>query len=258
MPRSAQRARLRRRELTRLLKSGRSVRVTQMARLLGVSAMTIRRDLEALAASGVAVRTYGGAIPAGRISFELAFSERHHQHWPEKRRIGSAAAALIRPGSTVFVDTGTTTLEIARALAGQRIACTVVTSSLVVAAELWRHRQVALLLLGGRVRDGSPDLAGPETQRAVKAMRADAAFLGADAVDASGAFAADAEVARVAALMVRRARQAVVVADASKLGRRAGTRYARAAELDVLITDRRADPGLVTAMKRSGLKVTPV
>ena len=230
-----------------------------MARRFGVSAMTVRRDLAALASAGVAVRNYGGAVAAGRITFEFAFSRRQHLHLPEKRRIGGAAAGRLRAGQTGAVDTGTTTLEIARALAHKQLACTIVTSSLVIAAELWPRRQTELVLLGGRVRDGSPDLVGEETEAALKQMRADVAFLGADGVDPQrGVYADDPQVARVAGLMARRARRVIVVADASKLGHAAKARFARIGELDELITDRRASRPLVAGMRRRGLKVTLV
>ncbi len=257
MSRSSREAELRRRVLTRLLRSSERIRTSEAAERLGVTAMTIRRDLAALASAGVAIRSYGGAVPAGRITFEYAFSQRHLSHLPEKRRIAAAAVGRVRPGDTVFVDTGTTTLALARALARTRRRCTVVTSSLAVAAELWSREPVALVLLGGRVRDGSPDLAGAETEAALRQMRADVAFVGSDGVDPQrGSFADDAEVAGVAALMVRRARRVIVVADADKLGRTAAARFARIQDVDELITDRRASGSLVAAMRRRGVKVT--
>jgi DeoR family fructose operon transcriptional repressor len=155
MPRSSLQAERRRRELARSLKSGRPVHTAEEARRFGVCQMTIRRDLATLASAGVAVRNYGGAVGTGRVTFEFAFSRRHHLHLPEKGRIGAAAARRIRPGQTVFIDTGTTTLQIARALARTRLPCTVVTSSLVIAAELWLRPRTELILLGGRRCDGS-------------------------------------------------------------------------------------------------------
>ena len=259
MPRSSRQAERRRLALTRLLRSGRPVRTASMAERFGVTAMTIRRDLAALASAGVAVRSYGGAVRVGRITFEYAFGPRHHAHLSEKRRIGAAAAGRVRRGQTVFIDTGTTTLEIARALVTLKRPCTVVTPSLVVAGELWSRPQAELVLLGGRVRDGSPDLVGKETEAALKQMTADVAFLGSDGVDARrGSFAADADVARVAALMARRARRVIVVADASKLARSEGKRFARVEDLDELITDPRAEQSQVAEMRRRGVKVTLV
>jgi DeoR family fructose operon transcriptional repressor len=263
MPRSSVQAERRRRVLARVLQSGRPVRTAEMARRLGVCQMTIRRDLAALVDAGAAVRSSGGAVGTGRVTFEFVFGRRHHLQLPEKRRIGTAAAKRIRPGQTVFIDTGTTTLEIARALARQELACTVVTSSLVIAAELWLRPRTELILLGGRVRDGSPDLVGEGTEAGLRRIRADIAFLGADAVDPlGGSFADDRHVARVASLMARRAERVVVVADASKLRRSAArmpagmaARFARIQEIDELITDRRADPSLVAALQHAGVKV---
>jgi len=259
MPRSSAQAEFRRQGLTGLLRSGGRVRTAEMARRFGVSPMTIRRDLDVLSSAGVAVRSYGGAVAAGRVTFEFAFSRRHHLHLPEKRRIGVEAARRIKPGQTVFIDTGTTTLEIARALARNGRDCAVVTSSLVIAAELWSQRRTQMVLLGGRVRDGSPDLAGAGTEAALRRMRADLAFLGSDGVDARrGSFAGDPEVARVAGLMARRAERVIIVADASKLGRRAKARFVRVKDIDELITDRGADPAEVAALRGAGLKVTLV
>ena len=192
MARSGAQAEERRRKLARLMAAGREVSTTRMAERFGVSPMTIRRDLRALQEDGVAVRSYGGAIGAQRITFEFAFDERRRRRLREKRRIGKAAAALVEPGQTVFLDTGTTTLEIARALARSDVACQVVTSSLVIAGELWARPGCELLLLGGRVREGSPDLAGPATELMLDRLSADLAFVGSEGVDpARGSFAAD-------------------------------------------------------------------
>ena len=109
MPRSNAQARRRQQELTDCLARGERVSTIEMARRFDVNAMTIRRDLMALEESGLAVRCYGGAIPARRITFEFAFDRRHQCNLEHKRRIGAVAAAMVHPGQTVFLDTGTTT-----------------------------------------------------------------------------------------------------------------------------------------------------
>jgi len=258
MPRSAEQANYRRSVLEQMLRGGQRIRNAEMARRFGVAEMTIRRDLEALAAAGVAVRNYGGAQALGRVTFEFAFSDRNRLNSPAKRRIGAAAARRISPGQIVLIDTGTTTLEIARALSGRRIPCTIVTSSLVIAGELWSRPGVELVLLGGRVRNGSPDLVGEGTLADIRLVKADLAFLGVDAMDEGGCFAADADVAQVAGVMLRQARRVIVVADASKLGRREPARYARWHQVDELITDRRAQPSMLAAIQAAGVKVTVV
>lgn len=259
MTRSAAQAERRRRELTRLLARDGQVLTGQMARRFHVSPMTIRRDLRTLEHAGVAVRSYGGAVAAQRITFEFAFDARRRRYLGRKRRIGREAAARVRDGQTVFLDTGTTTLEVARALSRMTIACTVVTSSLVTASELWASERIELVLLGGRVRRASPDLAGPGTELLLEKLTADVAFLGSDGIDpARGCFAGDADTARIAERMAATARRVVVVADSSKLGAASAVRYLTPEAMDELITDRRADEAAVAALRRAGVEVTLV
>ncbi|MCG3181895.1 MAG: Glucitol operon repressor [Phycisphaerae bacterium] len=259
MARSGEKARRRREQLLRTLQGWREVSTIAMARRLGVSPMTIRRDLAAIQASGAAVRCYGGAVAARRITFEFAFDRRHRRNLAAKRRIGQAAAARIRPGQVVFLDTGTTTLEAARALAARGVACTAVTSSLVVASELWGRAGIELHLVGGRVRGASPDLVGPQTELLLDRLTADIALVGSDGIDpARGSFSADAESAGVAERMCRNARRAVVVADASKLGVAGAVRYLPIDKMTELITDRSADRRQVAAMRGRGVRVEVV
>jgi DeoR/GlpR family transcriptional regulator of sugar metabolism len=253
-----QQAAKRRRELVRLMQSGASVSTAAMAERFGVSPMTIRRDLKALEESGAAIRSYGGAVAAQRITFEFEFDERRRSRLPEKRRIGRAAAGMIRDGQTVFLDTGTTTLELARALAARHVQCLVATSSLVVAGELWSRDGIELLLLGGRVRRGSPDLVGPATELMLDRLTADLAFIGADAIaPGRGSFADDAEAARVAERMAAHARRVVVVADTSKLGATAPFLAVPTEGIHELITDAAAHPA-VAALRQKGVAVTEV
>ena len=245
--------------MSRLLARGRRVSTVELAERFGVSPMTVRRDLGALAEAGVAVRCYGGAVPAQRITFEFAFDERRRRRLAQKGRIGAEAATRVQPEQVVFIDTGTTTLELARALVRRGVACTVVTGSLVIASELWGSERVELTLVGGRVRRGSPDLVGPGTEVMLDRLTADVAFLGSDGIDpARGSFAADVEAARVAEHMVANARHVVVLADSSKLGLPGAARYARLEQIAELITDRDADRALVGQLRKRGVRVTLV
>jgi len=259
MARSAAHAERRRTALLDSLSRGNPVSVNDAARTLGVTPMTIRRDLEALEQAGAAIRKHGGAIPAQRITLEFKFDERHRMHIDEKRRIGAAAAARVMPGQTVMVDTGTTTLELAKALAARAVECTVVTSSLAIASVLWGHPAVSLVLTGGRVRGTSPDLAGPGTELLLERLTADVAFLGSDGIDAArGSFAGDADAARVAEQMAAHARAAVIVADSSKLRGASAVRYLPAGRITELITDTGAPRAVVNRLRRHGVTVTMV
>ncbi len=257
MARSPAQAERRRRKLADALARRGEVSTTEMAERLGVSAMTVRRDLEALEEAGVAVRSYGGAVAAQRITFQFAFDERRRRHLAKKRRIGQEAARRVEAGQTVFLDTGTTTLEVARALAAAGASCTVATSSLGIASTLWGAEGLDLVLLGGRVRRGSPDLAGPGTEVMLERLTADVAFLGSDGVDPGrGSFAGDLEAARVAEGMAASARRVIVVADGSKLGLAGAARCVRIEDVDELITDRGAAAAVVRALRARGVAVT--
>ncbi len=242
-----------------MLAQDQSVSTMQAARRFGVNPMTIRRDLKVLEDSGLAVRCYGGAVSAQRITLEFAFDQRRRRHMKEKARIGTAAAEQVEPGQLVFLDTGTTTLEVARALARRRIPCQIATSSLVVASEIWGHEEIELMLLGGRARRGSPDLAGPGTELMLERLTADVAFMGSDGVDPTrGCFAYEVETARVCEQMAAHARRVVVVADRSKLGLAGSVRYLKIEGIHELITDHGADRSVVAALQQKGVKVTLV
>jgi len=249
----------RRAELSKLLSRGKRISISSQALRLGVHPMTIRRDLEALASEGLLVRCYGGAIPAQRITFEFAFDRRHQENLSQKKRIGAAAACSVLEGQTVILDTGTTTLQIARSLSSNGRRCTVVTSSLVIASELWAVNSIELMLLGGRVRGESPDLVGPSVELMLDRLAADVAFLGADGIDPQrGCFTVDVEAARVAERMAASARHVIVTADSTKLSRPAAVRYLQIGQMDELITDRAAPIEAVDQLRRKGVAVSTV
>jgi len=257
MARTSEHAERRRQELAVMLSQHQSVSTIEVARHFGVNPMTIRRDLKVLEDSGLVVRCYGGAVSAQRITLEFTFDERHRQHLKEKCRIGKVAAERIEAGQTVFLDTGTTTLEVARALARRVIPCQIVTSSLVIASELWGNEAIELLILGGRARRGSPDLVGPGTELMLDRLTADVAILGCDGVDpARGCFAQDVEAARVAERMVAHANRVVVVADHSKLGTAGRAKYVKMSGVDELITSRGAARAIVAALREAAVTVT--
>ena len=133
--------------------------VEELAAQFQVSGMTIRRDLQALADQGKVIRTHGGAAIAERITFEFDFLKRAKEHETAKTAIGEAAAALVEDGQSVLLDSGTTTLALSRQLQGKKNLI-VVTTSLPIASQLQYDQEIAVLLLGGYVRGGSPDLAG--------------------------------------------------------------------------------------------------
>ena len=202
----------------------------------GVQPITIRRDLEVMAEEGVVIRVRGGAIRNDRVRLEFGYAERSEQNRREKSAIAAHAASMVQPGQTIILDTGTTTQLLARELVS-RVDIQIVTNSMIVAYELRNSLGVNVILLGGQARRGGFELIGPITERLLTDLHADFAFLGADAIDPElGFFTTDLGVARVEELMIKAASTVVVLADASKLGRRAFARYAAFAPVHLLIT----------------------
>jgi DeoR family fructose operon transcriptional repressor len=221
-----------------LLRQHGEVSVTDLTGRFEVTPMTVRRDLDLLAEQGYLTRTHGGGLFSQQAKIEFAFREKQEMNPAEKRAIAKAAAAIVEPGMTVVIDTGTTTLEVARAVAGVE-ALKVVTSSLAIAAALYARDNIDLILLGGNARKNSPDLTGPLTEDNLNQLRVQVAILGVDAVDWNGLYTSELAVARVSKAMVRAAERAVVVADSSKFKRRAFVRFAGWDQIDTVITDDR-------------------
>ncbi|MEX0745539.1 MAG: DeoR/GlpR family DNA-binding transcription regulator [Phycisphaeraceae bacterium] len=226
--------------------------VEQLADAFSVSGMTIRRDLQDLAAEGRVIRTHGGAAPTARISFEFRFLQRAQQQAAEKDAIAAVAAELVQPGQAVLLDSGTTTLAIARRLRAIP-ELTVITTSLPIASELFGVEEVDLILLGGMLRKDAPDLAGAITHQNLDVLRADVAFIGADAVDQQGnLYNSSAELGRMLSRMARSADAAYAVADSSKIGRRELMRFGHLRDWRGLITDRELDAKLRRSIVRAG------
>jgi DeoR/GlpR family transcriptional regulator of sugar metabolism len=163
-------------EIVRLLGENGRVRVSEISSRMSVSEVTVRRDLEALERRGVLIRVHGGAMPAPLSSHEPPFAIRSMRNIEVKARIGRAAAELITPGQTVVIDSGTTTIDVGRALKG-RHDLRVMALSLHVAAELVDEPGIEVLLPGGSVRAGEHALSGTLTTATLDGLQFDTAVL---------------------------------------------------------------------------------
>jgi DeoR family transcriptional regulator of aga operon len=236
--------------------------VADAAEALGVSEATIRRDLDQLARQQLVTRTRGGAT-AGHVSYDLPLRYKTARHAPEKQRIGRAAAALVTPGSTVALNGGTTTSEVARALAtrpdlqdGDGPTITVVTNAMNIANELAVRQHIKIVVTGGVTRGQSYELIGPLASLVLAELTLDWAVLGVDALDPrNGATAHHEGEASINHLMAARAEQVMIVADSSKLGQRAFARVCAVDEISVVVTDRDARPDLLAAFTERGIRV---
>lgn len=234
------------------------VSVSALAQELAVSEMTVRRDLSVLAADSSIERTHGGAVLSQRMILEFDYRDRQERNRAEKRAIAAQARQLVKPGMRLILDTGTTTLEFASLLKdGEDL--TIITPSLAVASELQHAPGVEVILLGGVIRRGSPDLTGPVTENCLELFSADLAFQGADAIGDDGSiYNTDLRLARVDRIMRRVARQCCILADHTKIGHTALARNGSLADVDIFITDRGTPASTLQRFARLGAKVIAV
>jgi DeoR family transcriptional regulator of aga operon len=232
-------------ELLELLAAAGQLQVEDAAKALGVSAATVRRDFDELAGQQMLTRIRGGAVAQG-VNYDLPLRYKTERHPSEKQRIGALAASMVRPGQVAGLNGGTTTTEVARALAiradlsadGPFPTVTVVTNALNIATELAVRQHIKIVTTGGVARPQSYELTGPLATGVLEQVTLDVAILGVDGIDAvAGATAHHEGEASINRLMGQRASRVIVVADSSKVGRRAFARICTIAEIEVLVTD---------------------
>ncbi|PSK88058.1 DeoR family transcriptional regulator [Murinocardiopsis flavida] len=246
-----------------LLSERGSLTVDEAMADLGVSPATVRRDLDQLAQQQLLTRTRGGAV-AATVSYDLPLRYKAGRQAPEKERIAQAVVDLIAPGSVVGLNGGTTTTNVARAIAlhegfhggDQGAGVTVVTNALNIANELVVRPHVKLVVVGGVVRARSYELIGPLAARLLDAVAIDTAVIGVDGISAeTGAAAFDEGEAAINALLAGRAERVVVAADSNKIGQRAFARILPLSEVDILVTDTGISEEAAQGFEQAGVKV---
>jgi DeoR/GlpR family transcriptional regulator of sugar metabolism len=224
-----------------------------------VSEMTIRRDVSALEDKGVVRKVTGGAIALVGKASEPAFETRAAQAATEKAHMAGAVLELVQAHETVILDSGSTVLAVARAMSGRELGLTVVTPSLLVAAELADDPGTTVLLAGGQVRAGELSLIGTETEATFGLYNCDAYVMGIAGVDARrGITEYHREEANVKKAAMAAADRVIVVADMSKLGRVQLMNVASFDQIDALVTDGPADHPALRAAADAGVQVVHV
>jgi DeoR family transcriptional regulator of aga operon len=233
------------------------VDVPSLATEFAVSRATIRRDLEVLERQRLVCRTHGGATIHAAFN-DLPLSYKKTRDLPEKQRIARHAMAFLE-GARVIGTTGGTTVSQFIQLLRDRDDLTVITNALNVATDLVGRPGPRVFVAGGEVRVSSQESVGHTAEAFLASCTIDVAFLGVDGVDAvAGCTNYDPAGARVNAVLARRARKRIVLADATKIGRVTLAQVCRMAEVDVLITDCRATPAQLEALRRQGAAVACV
>lgn len=243
--------------LREILRDRRVVRVDDLGRQLDVSPATVRRDLLALERDGVVRRVHGGAVSAAGRLEEPPFDDKESIAPEEKRRIARAALAFVHPGDTIYLDGGSTLLELARLLR-DRPQITVVTNSLRAAQELGGGGP-RLILIGGELRRRSQTLVGPLTRLTLAELHVDKAFMGTIGLSVrEGLTTTDAGEAYTKSLVMEQAREVYLLADSSKVGKVSFARAGRLDKVRALITDRSVDRAFVRGLDRLGIRVERV
>ena len=230
--------------------------VAAIAEAVGASLPTLRRDLAALETQGAVVRAHGGARLADQVEGEVAFSRRETTHIAAKRAIGEAAYALLLPGSAVFLDSGTTVLQLARRIRLAPLPLAVFTNCLPVAQVLMDAPGIKLSLLGGSLHPENASVVGPRAEDMLERLWFQHLFLGAGAVGDDGILSsANDREARLNAGMVARSQACTLLVDSSKFGHRLTHEVAATAQMTRVITDGGLDPWRADDLRAQGVEV---
>jgi DeoR family glycerol-3-phosphate regulon repressor len=240
-------------DILKLLEAEGSSSVGDIARALGVSAETIRRDLRPLADAGSVVRMHGAVGLVGMFG-EAPFARRMRENAAAKTAIARHLAATIRDGDTLMLDTGTTTSFLARALVGHR-RLTVVTNSSDIARTLATRNGNRVFMAGGELRPDSGAAFGASAIEFVARFQVRHAIISAGAIDADGVMDFDLHEAEFARTVLACGERRIVVSDASKFGGRGFVRVCGFASLDLVVTDSAPPAPIATALTAAGGRV---
>jgi DeoR family transcriptional regulator, aga operon transcriptional repressor len=249
----------RRRAVLQVVNREGRITISDLTSRFDVSAVTARADLDVLGRAGRVLRSHGGAVRLAEPEFDAPLDVKGSLHHEEKVRIAAAAAGLVRAGQTILLDSGTTSLELARALNQSGMNLTVVTHALNVASELSHSPQITLMMIGGVLRQISQSFVGPQAQNTLSKLHVDHLFLAVDGLDLEvGPCTPDVLEAELNTTMIRIAKQTTVIADASKIGRPSLSVIAPLTSVHRVITDRRIVPEQAAALEAKGLEVIVV
>ncbi len=246
---------IRQSKILELIERNKRISISEIKDMFDVSEMTVRRDLALLEGNGFVTRVHGGVIARRKLFFDQSFSQRETEHVEEKKVIARKALEMIGAGDNIILDTGTTTLYIARELVKSTFTITVATTSLAVASILFNsHHDV--LIFGGFLRREIPDLIGPLTEKNLLDFHADTLFMGCDGLVAEeGFFTSDLNISNIEEKMVRLADRVIVVTDSSKFEHKSFVKYAGTDMVHTIITDWKVDCRQVDAFAKNGVEV---
>ena len=246
----------RRFRISEILGRERSVTASELIRMLGVTAATIRRDLAVLEKEGVLVRSYGGAVSrTSSTNFQPSYEALGRSNRAEKQAIAREAERLILDGETVFLEGSTTVYELARRLL-HRNRLTVITNSPPIVEQFQHSQHVSVISTGGELQKDVFYLSGVWAQRALSEIRVDKAVLGVSAIDpAYGISTASQAEAQIKKMILKAARVSIALADHSKFGNQGFAYVGPTTDIDVLVTDSGTDPQYLGPIREAGVEL---
>lgn len=246
----------RRKKILELLDTEGEVFVEHLSSHFDVSEVTIRKDLESLEKNNLLLRARGGAIRLkSGVGVDYRISEKHRLNYQEKALIGKFAASMVQNGDTIILDSGTTTLEMAKQLPPD-IEATVITNALNIATTLSSHIHVNVIVPGGSLRKNSISLVGPLAEKTLRSFHVDKAFLGIDGIDTrSGFYTPNMEEAYLNRIMIEIAEASILLSDSSKFVRKSLNLVCGIGDIDALVTDEGLSANDKKLLEDAGVKV---
>jgi DeoR family fructose operon transcriptional repressor len=245
----------RRFRIREILSRQRTVMASELIRMLGVTAATVRRDLAVLQKEGVLVRSHGGAVSrTSSTSFQPSYDALGRINRAEKQAIAWEAERLILDGEAIFLEGSTTVYELARRLLHRRL--TVITNSPPIIELFQRSQHVSVISTGGELQKDVFYLSGVWAQTALAEIRVDKAVLGVSAIDpAYGVSTASPAEAQIKKMILKAARVSIALADHSKFGNQGFAYVCPITDIDILVTDSATDPKYLNPLRESGLQL---
>lgn len=243
-------------EILKFIHKDRFVKVSQLSRIFDVSEETIRRDLDRLEKDGLLKKLHGGAVPVDitNIKNVKPILERMSENIDEKIEIAKLGLNMIEDGDTLILDSGSTTLQLARMLSHKKI--TVLTNDVNIAYELAQMENINLILTGGSVRSGSFSITGSDCESSLRAYNVNKAFISASGIKLDrGLTTSNNSDAGIKKAMIKAAGTVICLTDHTKFDRTALVSFAAFDSLDIVITDRAVDRSYAEAFEVSGVQV---
>lgn len=245
---------LRRQEILAIARAQGRVNVEDLASRFEVTPQTIRKDLNELCEQRVLSRIHGGAVIASGVE-NVGYEARRFIAQEEKKAIGAAAAELIPNNSSLFMNIGTTTEEVARALVDHE-GMVVITNNIHVANLLYHHPRIEVIIAGGAVRRTDGGIVGSAAVDFIRQFKVDHAVIGASAIDEEGALLDfDYREVRVSQAIIGNARQVILVSDRLKFERTAPVRIGHISQIDVFVTDQISSTPVAELCRTHGVRI---